>query len=346
MNYIGMDLHHRQSTYCVVDEAGAIVGRGRVESTVEGWNSLYRRWPASEVRLAVETGAQTWSAVDCARAAGIEPVVVDARQFKLVASSKKKCDRRDAFHLADALRAGLAQRCSVTVPSARARSGRGLLQARMTVVKQCTISRNAACGLLRAIGIRISAARFASDPRWQEVLTKHPIPESIRRLLEIHRHAWKELQARRKELDALAEAELKLWPEAEHLQEIAGYGPIVTLSVASSVDDPKRFRTEKQVASYAGIVPTVRASGDSNWHGGITHEGRVGLRVAMVQAAHSALRSKKLSPALKRWAGRLLARKGCQIAAVALARRLLMLGYKLLRTGEHYNPNYGLEVTT
>ncbi len=345
MEHIGMDLHRRQSTYCVVDDAGKVTARGRVESTQEGWSSLLKRWPREEIGLAVETGTLTWMAVDCARELGIEPVVVDARQFKLVASSKKKSDRRDAFHLADALRAGLAQRCTVTVPSARARSGRGVLQARSTVVKQCTVLRNAACGLLRSIGIQVSARRFASDAHWGKVLAENQIPHFMRKALEIHRSTWRALEAARKEFNDLVEAELLQWPEAARLKEIAGYGDVVTLAVASSIDDPHRFREEKQVASYAGMVPTVRDSGDSTWRGGITHQGRVLLRVAMVQAAHAAFHSKKLSPALRRWALRLLMRKGRQVAAVALGRRLLLLGYKLMRTGEVYDPTFGAEAT-
>lgn len=341
MKYIGMDLHRRQSTYCVVDETGSVVARGRVDSTEEGWSSLLKRWPRGDVGLVVETGTLTWMAVDCARELGIEPVVVDARQFKLVASSKKKSDRRDAFHLADALRAGLAQRCAVTVPSLRARSGRGVLEARATVVKQCTISRNAALGLLRSIGLKVSASRFASDSSWEKLLADNVIPDYLRMALEIHRRAWKALQVNRKEFDAPVQTELRKWPEADRLKEIAGYGDVVALSVASSIDDPGRFRTQKQVGSYAGMVPTVRASGDSTWRGGITHQGRTQLRVAMVQAAHAAFRSRALSPSLRRWAVRILVTKGRQVAAVALGRRLLLLGYKLMRTGEAYDPNYG-----
>jgi transposase len=195
MNYIGMDLHRRNSAYCVMDETGAVVARGKVESTPDGWGGLLTRWPRGEVALAVETGTQTWMAVDCARGHGIEPVVVDARQFKLVASSKKKSDRRDAFHLADALRAGLAQRCAVTVPSQRGRSGRGVLESRSTVVKQCTISRNAALGLLRSVGLKLSVNRFASEKHWATFLATSEIPDWMRTALEIHRRSWKALKA-------------------------------------------------------------------------------------------------------------------------------------------------------
>lgn len=51
--------------------------------------------------MALETGGITWWVVDVLRESGIEPVVIDARQFKKIADSEKKSDRRYARTLAD-----------------------------------------------------------------------------------------------------------------------------------------------------------------------------------------------------------------------------------------------------
>jgi hypothetical protein len=64
------------------------------------------------------------------------------------------------------------------------------------------------------------------------------------------------------------------------------------------------------------------------------------MRNFAVQAAWAAMRSKKLDPSLRKWAGRLVVKKGRQVAAVALARRLMVLVHKFLSTGEVYNPAY------
>src|SRR3990172_9750248 len=82
----------------------------------------------------------------------------------------------------------------------------------------------------------------------------------------------------RRELDRQVAEELDLWSEAHRLQEIPGYGPIVTLAVVASIDDPKRFRP-KEVGSYAGLAPAVRASGERAGGGGITRQDPPGLRV-------------------------------------------------------------------
>lgn len=60
----------------------------------------------------------------------------------------------------------------------------------------------------------------------------------------------------------------------------------------------------------------------------------------MVQASWAAMRSRPLTPALRKWVRRLIVKRGFRIAVVALARRLLVLGYRLGRNGEVYNPLY------
>ena len=337
--HIGMDLHKKHSVFCVIDDQGAVVARGRVESSEEGWTGLLRRWPKEEVKVAVETGTVSWWAVEVARTLGIEPVVVDARQFKLIRESKKKCDRRDAFHLADGLRTGLVPQCAVAVPSERARRGRALLQARATIIKQSTASRNAGLGLLRSVGIQLSGRKWCSESTWEAALLMRLVPEWMKPLLALHRQQWKSAEAVRRELDRQVAEELDLWPEANRLQEIPGYGPVVTLAVVASIDDPGRFRP-KEVGSYAGLAPAVRASGERAGVGRITRQGRPGLRVLLIQAALAAMRSQKLTPGLAKLWRRLYAQRGRQVAAVALGRRLLVLGHKLMKTGQRYDPNF------
>lgn len=342
MDHIGMDVHKKHTVFCVVDDRGDVIARGKVESTEAGWRRVLRARPVAELRLALETGTMAWWLVGTARTLGIEPVVVDARQFKLVGKSKRKSDRRDAYELADALRTGLAQRCAIVVPSEKARRGRALLQARMTAKKQCTIARNAALGLLRSVGeVSLGARRWNSSERWEAAIGSSAVPEWMRPLLRAHRRTWASANEIVIELDRIIEQELALWPDAQRLGEIPAYGPMVTLAVLSSLDDPARFRRAKQVGAYAGLAPSVRASGETQHVGGVTREGSHVLRHCLIQGAHSALRSRALSPALRRWAHRLQLQRGRNLAVAALARRLLVLGHRLLRTGGRYNPNFG-----
>ena len=340
MIYVGIDVHQETTTFCALDDEGRMVKQGKVASGESQWMETVSLWPHEKVDVALETGNMSWWVVAVLRQIGIEPVVVDARQFKLISHSKKKNDKHDARALADALRGGLARRYSVHVPSERARRGRALLRTRHQVVKQSVASLNAARGMLRSVGVNTSKKQWKNIDGWEQILDNPAIPIWMKPLLVTHREIWEHLETERGCLDSMVKAELSQWPEAEIVLDMPGFGPVVTLGVLSHIDDPHRFSRSGQVASYAGLVPVSRDSAESIKHSGITRQGNAILRHLMVQAAWSALRSKKLTPGLRKWAGRLIFKRGPQVAAVALARRLLVLAHRLWRNGETYNPTF------
>ena len=336
MIYIGMDLHQKTTTWYACDDRGQRLGSGKVDSDQAGWAHVLSRFEGP-VQVAIETGSITWFCVEQLRALGVEPVVVDARHFKLIAESRKKSDRRDARTLAESLFNGTAQQCTVSVPSERARHGRTLLQARKTIVDQGTASRNAIKGLLRGCGIQLKSTLWRHPEQLQDaLLALERVPEWMSPLLQSHYEVWLQTQKQRAALDKQIEHTLHAWPEAAHLQTIPGFGALVTLAVTSAIDDPQRFRRGKQVASYAGLPPSVRNSGQSTRHGGITHQGRGLLRHALTQAAHCALRSHQLSQEHRTWIRALDARRGRQIAITAFARRLIVIAHQMWLTGEVY----------
>lgn len=336
MIYVGMDLHQKTTTWYACDGQGQRVGSGKVDSDAAGWRLIFARFDA-QLQVAIETGATTWFCVEQLRLLGIEPVVVDARHFKLIAESRKKSDRRDARTLAEALVNGTAQQCSVSVPSERARQGRSLLQARKTIVEQGTASRNAIKGLLRSCGVQLPTTLWRHPEQLRAALTTlDRVPDWMHPLLHAHYCVWLQTQQQRAALDQQVTQQLQSWPEVKHLQTIPGFGALVTLAVASSIDDPQRFRRGKHVASYAGLAPSVRNSGQSTRHGGITHQGRSLLRHALTQAAHSALRSRSLARTHQTWVRAIDAKRGRQIAVTAFARRLIVLAHQMWLTGECY----------
>ena len=340
MIYVGMDIHKKTTTFCAMDTDGKVVHRGTVVSADAGWVEIINHWSGQELAIALETGTMTWWVVDVLREAGIEPVVIDARQFKLISESKKKSDRHDARALADGIRCGLAQRIAVNVPRKKARRARSLMQTRHQVLKQRTMTVNAVKAMLRSVGVAIKSGQWPQESSWEKVLSDPAVPLWMKPLLITQKNIWDYLERQRHELDALVNEELTHWPEAELLMEIPGFGPIVTLAILSGIDDIKRFKRSNQLPSYAGLIPSSRDSGSMQRRGGITHQGRNLMRNYAVQAAWSAMRSKDLNPSLRKWSRRLIVKKGGQVAAVAMARRLLLLVHKFLSTGEVYNPAY------
>lgn len=62
-------------------------------------------------------------------------------------------------------------------------------------------------------------------------------------------------------------------PEVHHLVSIPGIGPYSALVLLAEIGSSHRFADQRQLYSYAGLVPRVRESGERKRSGGITHSG-------------------------------------------------------------------------
>jgi len=111
------------------------------------------------------------------------------------------------------------------------------------------------------------------------------------------------------------------------LRSIPGLGPFFSVLVAKEIDDISRFRDEKKLCAYAGLVPSTYASGGKVFHGRITKTGNKWLRWAFIEAVQPAISS---DADLFAYYERLRIRKDANAARVATARRLLTITYRVL----------------
>jgi transposase len=117
------------------------------------------------------------------------------------------------------------------------------------------------------------------------------------------------------------------------LDSIPNLGPVTGDVILAELGDWRRFRSQADVASYAGLAPGFRQSAGKTRQLGITKEGSRLLRWAMVELAWRMVRtSRKWS----RHFTRLEVRVGAKKAIVAIARRLVGVIFTLLRSGEKY----------
>ena len=101
-------------------------------------------------------------------------------------------------------------------------------------------------------------------------------------------------------------------------------GYYIALLIVSEIGDVNRFSDSEKLCSYAGLVPTVRRSGGSTQHGGITKEGSKWLRWGLTQAIHTHIRSETN---LTRFYRRLAKTKLNQVTVMATARKMLKVIY-------------------
>ncbi len=94
-----------------------------------------------------------------------------------------------------------------------------------------------------------------------------------------------------------------------------------------------RFQRSKQVASYLGLNPSERSSGGKQRLGAISKQGNTMVRWLLIEAAQHAAR---FDPGLRQDYQRLKFRRGNAVAKVAIARKLAVRLYWMLRSGADY----------
>lgn len=112
------------------------------------------------------------------------------------------------------------------------------------------------------------------------------------------------------------------------LRSQKGIGPVTALATVLTLGPVERFANARQVASYVGLTPREHSSGGKQRLGHISKQGSPFLRGLLVEAAQSAARH---DVELRRFYVRLAMRKGKALAKVAVARKLLVKMYWMLR---------------
>ena len=120
------------------------------------------------------------------------------------------------------------------------------------------------------------------------------------------------------------------------LQTIPGVGLLNATGLVAFVGYVRRFPSGRHFASYLGLTPRERSSGNTRRLGRITKRGDVYLRMLLIHGARSVLWTAKqrVRPdRLRSWALALERTRGHNKAAVALANKLARIIWKVWNTG-------------
>lgn len=122
--------------------------------------------------------------------------------------------------------------------------------------------------------------------------------------------------------------------EARRLMTLPGVGVAAAAALMAAIGDISRFDSSRKLVAYLGLDPKVRQSGeDPARHGRISKRGDSQARSVLVEAAWGAVRS---PGPLRAFGERVRVRKGSQVAAVAVARKIACLWWQLLSKEEDY----------
>jgi transposase len=253
----------------------------------------------------------------------------DAAEIRSKQVRKQKTDRQDAQLL---LRLMIEDRFPrIWVPSWENRDLRQLLWHRHRMVQARTRIMNQ----LQAIALNeglLCKKRLWRESGRQQLESFGLAPWASRRrqdLLEL----LDRLNPTIAELNQAVEQQVEKCPEAQRLMTHPGVGPLTALAFVLIIGKADRFHCGKQIASYVGLVPLEKSSGNRRRLGHITKEGSSMLRFLLVEAAQVTARS------IPEWRSKyfhLRMRRGKKIAKVAMARRLAVRLYWMWRKEMNY----------
>ena len=159
--YVGLDVSLKQTSICVVDQAGAVVREGVVDSDPEAISVYVRSRAPDAVRIGLETGpTSSWLWTEL-KQLGLPVICIDARHAKAVLKMQiNKSDRNDAIGIARIMETGWFK--EVHVKDIDSHSVRAPLASRALLVKIKRDLENHVRSLLKNLGLVIGRAKFNS----------------------------------------------------------------------------------------------------------------------------------------------------------------------------------------
>jgi transposase len=126
-------------------------------------------------------------------------------------------------------------------------------------------------------------------------------------------------------------------PECQRLQTIPGIGPVTATALIAAIGEATQFTNGRQLAAWLGLVPREHSTGGKPRLLGISKRGDVYLRTLLIHGARATLRWIETKPDDRsRWVRALIARRGKNRAAVALANKNARIVWALLVHHQEY----------
>ena len=330
IRYVGLDVHKRLVVACIVDQSGKVLHREQFALNRRTLELFATKVLKPTDHVAFEATTNCWAVADALRPHVAKIVVSNPLATKAIAQAKVKTDKVDAHVLAQLLRCDFLPQ--VWQPDEATRRLRELTGRRATLVGQRTMMRNRIHAVLAMRLIEVSAKRLFETESLEWLKTVQIDPQG-RMLIDSD---LRQLEFLEKEIAAV-DQELARRGHASDpvklLMTLPGCDVTVAEGMLAAWGDHARFPDGDHAASYLGLTPSTKQSVGKPYHGPITKRGNSNARWLLIQAAQHL--DKHPGP-LGHFFRRLLKKKTRNVAVVAGARKLAMIGWMMLKSNEPY----------
>jgi transposase len=327
MNYIGMDIHKRFTFAVVKDGQGNKITEDKFDNSEDNFSRFLQPFNANETKIVMESTGVWEYIYEILESMKYEVKLANPAKTKAIAYAKVKTDSVDASTLADLLRANLV--AESYIPSKEIRALRELTRLRKMATKQRTQSENRLHALLTRKGIIIPNRTLCNKSiKFLREFEKEPLIEEFLEVIAFQRERESNIKKKVEET-SLSNKDALL------LMSFPGIGAVRALEIVAEIGEIKRFPTAEKLASYAGLVPSIKQSGNSLRLGGLIRQASKTLKHAFLQIAWCIVRRRE-SNLLQEFYKKLAKKKGKQKAICATARKTCCVIHAMLRKQEPF----------
>src|SRR6516225_9587217 len=258
-HFAGLDVSVKETSICIVDDAGKIVREVKVASEPEALLAVLKNLVYHFKRIGLEAGPLSQWLFSALAEAGLPVICVETRHMRAVLKAQiNKTDRNDARGIAQMMRVGLYR--PVHVKTLRSQKLRMLLTHRKLLQSKVIAVENGLRATLRNFGLKVGVAGTAKfDARIKELVENGvDLAARVEPLLVVHRVLREQINILHRRVLAVARDD----EVCRRLMTVPGVGPVVALTYRATIDVPARFRKSKSVGAVFGLTPARDQSGE------------------------------------------------------------------------------------
>ncbi|HEY0725465.1 MAG TPA: IS110 family transposase [Pyrinomonadaceae bacterium] len=323
--YIGVDFHARQQTISyLTTEDGEIKRTVLRHEELTAVRTFYEQFVGHRVVVGFESSGYAAWFEELLEELQCEIWIGHATYIRQAAKRRQKNDRRDADLILELLYKGEFPRIHRYSKHTRELLQQLRYRHRLVKIRTMTVNMLVFMAASRGITMRKQLQSKRGQARMKALALPGPLAKQRDELLLL----VEELDKKIATVEHWLAQETKQDQAVQRLQTHPGIGLLTSICIRYTLEDVSRFASTRKVSGFAGFDPMEDATDDSRRMGSISKQGSRWLRFYLVEAGQVACRK---DADLKRAYLRIKSRRGHPQAKVAIARRLLVRAFIMLR---------------
>lgn len=328
MYYIGMDIHKQFTVAVVKDKEGNELANEKFDNSKEKFREFLRDYPPDKTEIVIESTCVWEYIYELLDEMNYNVKLSNPTRTRAIASARIKTDALDASTLADLLRADLV--AESYIPPKHIRRLREITRERRTFVKQTTQIKNRIHAILIKRGIKLPYTTLCKSAlNW--LLNETEIDNMLKHYINLLEYHQQELESIEKIVREIA----KKNEQARLLITIPGIGELRAIDLLAEIGEIERFSSSDKLASYAGLVPSIKQSGSTLRFGRLIRQSSRVIKGTLIEASWNIVRTREPNQ-LQIFYKKLCKKKSKQKAICATARKMCCIIHSMLRKNQPF----------